>query len=133
MKEVDQHAFYSQNHEWVRKDLPLHTVGLTDFGQSCCKEITQVSLPKVGQYFRKGEICCVLESVKSANDVEMPISGTIVQANDQLKREPSLINSDCYGKGWLVKIVPSDLTELGVLLTAENYRKEIGVFFRKNN
>jgi glycine cleavage system H protein len=133
MKEVDQHAFYSQNHEWIRKDLLLHTVGLTDFGQSCCKEITQVSLPKVGQYFRKGRICCVLESVKSANDVEMPISGTIVQVNDQLYHEPSLINGDCYGKGWLVKIVPSDLKELAELLSAGNYREEIGIFFRKSS
>lgn len=132
MRKTDQHAFYSLNHEWVRRDSPLYTVGLTDFGQSCFKEITQVNLPKVGQYFKKGEIFCVLESVKSANDVAMPISGTIVEINTQLNSEPTIINDDCYGKGWLVKIEPSDLKELVALLTADNYREEIGVFFRKS-
>lgn len=133
MKATDQDAFYTQNHEWIRKDSPLFTVGLTDFGQSCLKEIQRVSLPKVGQYFKRGEVLCVLDSIKAANDVEMPISGTIMQINSQLYQEPSLINSDCYGKGWLVKIVPSNLQEVLELLSMENYKEEISVFFRKNS
>ena len=131
MKNIDQIAQYTINHEWIRKDAPFYTIGMSDFGQTCFKEIERADLPRVGQYFNKGDVFCVLESSKAANEVEMPISGTILQINHQLQQTPDLINQDCYGAGWLVKIVPRNLKEIEGLLSADRYREEIGVFFRK--
>lgn len=131
MKKVVNEAFYTANHEYVIKEGPVFKVGISDFGQTCFKEITIIDFPRIGQSFKIGECCCVLESSKAANEVEMPLSGTVIAVNEQLIGYPSLVNEDCYGKGWLIKIAPSNLIEWSALLSPTDYREEIGVFFRK--
>ena len=131
MKNTNPLARYTPNHEWAKKDGPFFIIGITDFAQACCKTIEQAHLPQTGQCFKKGEICCTLESAKAATDVEIPLSGTVIQSNQEVIKIPSLINTDCYGKGWLIIIAPSDLREWDSLMSAEKYKKEIGAFFNK--
>ena len=126
-------ARYTINHEWARKEGNHFVVGITDFGQACFKEITQVVFPNIGQFFRQKESFCVLESSKAANEVEMPLSGTVLETNHSLMASPEKINNHCYDEGWLIKIRASnELLEWQNLLPPLTYRNEIGVFFNKS-
>ena len=131
MRNIDLSARYTLNHEWARPEGHLVTIGITDFGQVVMKSIQVVNLPQKAQIFKKGEIFSTIESNKAVNDIELPIGGKIIEMNDLLSETPSLVNTDCYGKGWLVKIQADDLGEWNKLMDAETYYEEISVFFRK--
>ena len=112
---------YTKSHEWVRWNGKIATVGITDFAQDQLSDLTYVELPTVGDSFSAQDQIAVVESVKAASDVYAPISGTIHDVNKNLIEKPELINSDCYGEGWIFKLIPDDVSELETLLDAEQY------------
>ena len=113
---------YSREHEWVRVEGDLAVVGLTDHAQGQLGDITYVEPPEVGaEVAQMGEMC-VVESVKAASDVYAPLGGQVAEVNQALADEPQLINSDCYGAGWLVKLSGFDPAELDNLLDAAGYQ-----------
>ncbi len=118
---------YAETHEWVRVHGDKATVGVTDHAQKELLDVVFVELPQVGRKVKKGEACVVVESVKAASDVYSPVSGEVVAINNDLAKDPSLVNTDPYGKGWMFEIRLSDLKESDLLLSAEKYRQTIGL------
>lgn len=119
---------YTAEHEWVGQsgDSPDSVrVGVTDFAQEQLGDIVYVSLPEVGATVSAGEAIGELESTKSVNDVYAPVSGRVTARNESLDATPELVNSDPYGEGWILEIVPTDEGDIGGLLDAEAYRSEI--------
>ncbi len=124
MSEVPQDLKYTRNHEWVRsEDDGTVTVGITDHAQAALGDLVFVEPPEAGSTVGADEACAVVESVKAASDVYAPISGEVVEANATLDDSPELINSDPYGEGWIVRLRPTDTTELDQLLSADDYRQ----------
>ena len=122
MIKVPTELRYTQTHEWVRvEDDGTFVVGITDHAQSQLGELVFADLPDVGVSVNSSDEVCVIESVKAASDVYSPISGKIIEINEDLEEAPSLVNSDPYGDGWLFRIDPSDPEELSELLDAESY------------
>lgn len=125
MSEVPSELRYAKSHEWVRvEEDGLITVGISDHAQALLGDLVFVELPEVGTELAAGDECCVVESVKAASDVYMPISGEIVEVNESLVDEPEIINAAPYDNGWLFKVQPS-ADELDDLLDAEAYQAEI--------
>jgi len=114
---------YTKEHEWVRVEDDIATVGITDHAQELMTDIVFVELPEVGKEVSKAKQMCVIESVKSASDVFAPISGKVVGINSELEEHPELINKDAFGKGWLVRIKFEDKKEITNLMKAEEYNK----------
>ena len=119
--EINEHYLYTKEHEWLDVDGYTGTVGITEYAQSALGDITFVELPEVGKEVEQFEQLTALESVKAANDIFSPISGKIIEVNDELKEDPGIINRDCYEKGWIAKIKISDDEETSNLLTADEY------------
>jgi len=117
---------YAKSHEWVRVDGDTAVVGITDHAQKELTEIVYVELPPVGDRVEAGKECAVVESVKAASDIYAPVTGDIVEVNEELTRTPELVNQDPYGKGWMFKVKMSDLPELGELLNPNDYAAHIG-------
>ncbi len=125
MSEVPSELKYTDSHEWLRtEDDGLITVGISDHAQALLGDLVFVELPEAGTEFVAGDECCVVESVKAASDVYMPISGEIVEVNAALADEPEIINSSPYDGGWLFKVKPS-ANELDDLMDADAYQAEI--------
>ncbi len=126
MSNIPEDLRYTESHEWVaqQEDGTLR-VGITDYAQQQLGDLVYVELPEVGQSFVSGAECAVVESVKSASDLYMPVSGEIAAVNEELADSPELINQDPYGQGWIYEIQPSDPAELDGLLDAEGYREII--------
>lgn len=116
---------YTKTHEWVRDEDGVVTVGITDFAQSQLSDLTYVELPSAGELVDLQDEVAVLESVKAASDIYAPISGVIVEVNDQLADHPELINNDPYGDGWLFRIKPAQPDQLDDLLEPEQYEDSI--------
>ncbi len=125
MSEVPSELKYTSSHEWLRtEDDGLITVGISDHAQALLGDLVFVELPDAGTEFVAGDECCVVESVKAASDVYMPISGEIIEVNETLADEPEMINSSPYDSGWLFKVKPS-ANELDDLMDADAYLAEI--------
>lgn len=120
----DKSAKYCKTHEWVRAEGDLLVFGISDYAQDKIGEVVFVELPEEEE-FAKGDSFSVVESVKSANDLYIPVSGTVVEVNEALEDDPDLVNSDAFGKGWICKIKASNPSELEELLSAEDYEKMI--------
>ena len=114
---------YTENHDWVKVEGPMATVGITDFAQKELGDIVFVELPDPGEEFSKGEKMVVIESVKSVSDVEAPVSGKITEVNDSLEGEPEKINESPFESGWLVEIDMKDESELESLLGESEYEE----------
>ncbi|PIR17969.1 MAG: glycine cleavage system protein H [Deltaproteobacteria bacterium CG11_big_fil_rev_8_21_14_0_20_49_13] len=112
---------YTREHEWVRIEGELATVGVTDYAQEQMGDVVYVELPNEGELVAKGDAFGVVESVKSVSDVYAPISGKIIEVNDPLKENPEIINAEPHNEGWIAKIELSDRTELDDLLSAKDY------------
>ena len=112
---------YSEEHEWVAVDGGVATVGITDFAQEELGDIVFVELPNVGGALQRSKTLGVVESVKAVSDVYAPVSGTVIEVNAALTEHPEVINEDCYGKGWMVKVTLTDANEVSTLMTAEQY------------
>ena len=115
---------YTKDHEWVQAegDAPA-TVGITVHAQEALGDVVFVDLPEVGKTFAQGDVAGVVESVKAAADVFMPVSGEIVEVNEALRADPSLANSDPGGAGWFFKVKLSDAAQFDALLDAASYDK----------
>jgi glycine cleavage system H protein len=114
---------YSKEHEWVATEETVATIGITDYAQDQLGEIVYVELPAVGDKISKDDAFGVVESVKAVSDIYAPVSGTVVEVNQELPESPEMINEDPYGDGWLVKVKVSDPTELDDLLDNEEYEE----------
>jgi glycine cleavage system H protein len=115
-------VLYTADHEWLKIDGDIATVGVTDYAQSQLGDVVFVELPKVGRKVKKAEATAVVESVKAASDVYAPLSGEVVEINSALGADPSLINSDAAGKGWFFKLRIADKGELSGLMDAAAYQ-----------
>ncbi|MDD3716811.1 MAG: glycine cleavage system protein GcvH [Candidatus Marinimicrobia bacterium] len=113
---------YAQSHEWVKVDGDIATVGISDFAQGELGDIVFVDLPEVGSSTVQGEACGTIEAVKTVSDMNAPVSGEVIEVNEGIEEEPTLVNSDCYGRGWIMKIRISDKSELDELMDADAYR-----------
>lgn len=116
---------YTQNHEWVLVDGDVATVGITDFAQGELGDIVFVEIETEGESLDKGEIFGTVEAVKTVSDLFMPVSGEVVEVNEELADAPEVVNKDPYGKGWMIRIKISDESELDELLSVDEYRKMI--------
>lgn len=116
-----QDLHYAKSDEWVRIEGDVATIGISDYAQDALNDIVYVEFPSVGDAFKKGDSFGSVESVKAASDVYLPISGTVTEVNSELEDSPELINSDPYGKGWLVKVKLSGAPDLSDLMDASAY------------
>jgi glycine cleavage system H protein len=114
---------YTNDHEWLRDSGAACAVGITQFAVDQLGDITLVDLPKPGDMVTKGQRFGTIESVKSVSDLYAPISGTVAKINAALADAPELVNSDCYGKGWMLEITPNDKGEVAELLDVAAYTK----------
>lgn len=115
-------VYYTKEHEWVRVDGDVATVGITDFAQGQLGDVVFVEVPEAGRAVTRGQEAAVVESVKAASDVYAPVSGTVAEGNQAVVDEPSLVNSDPEGEGWFFKVTLSDNHELSELMNAEQYK-----------
>ncbi|WP_291448945.1 glycine cleavage system protein GcvH [Desulfovibrio sp.] len=113
---------YTAEHVWIRKDGETYLAGISDYAQDQLGEVVFVDLTGGGSHLDAGEEFGSVESVKSVNSLYMPVSGTIVEVNAALEDAPILVNSSCYGDGWLVRLKVDDAVEVGALNDAETYR-----------
>ena len=118
---IPEDLYYSEEHEWVRIDDEIATIGITDFAQDALGDIVYVDLPAVGDTVDAGAVIGELESTKSVSEIFAPIAGEIVARNEALDAGPEVVNSDPYGEGWLIKVRPSDENPIEGLLEAEAY------------
>lgn len=117
---------YTEEHEWVRMEGDVATVGVTDHAQEELSDVVFVELPEIGREVEEKEAMAVVESVKAASDIYAPVTGTIVEVNESLEDEPGNVNEEPYGSGWLFKIRVSDMETVEGLLTADDYEEQIG-------
>ena len=121
---------FAETHEWVRvnkvKDKDIATVGISDYAQEELTDIVYVDLPKVGDEVEAGTDCAVVESVKAASDLYAPVSGKVIEINQDIVENPGLVNEDPYGKGWFFKIRMSDAAELDDLMSDTDYEEHLG-------
>ena len=117
---------YTDDHEWISVDGDTATFGITNHAQEQLGELVYVELPAVGAQLTKGGDAAVVESVKAASDVYSPITGEVVAVNDALEGEPTKVNEDPEGDGWLVKMKLSDAGELEGMMDADAYQKLVG-------
>ena len=115
---------YTEDHEWIQlEDLEAAVVGITLHAQEALGDVVFVDLPEVGRSFAKGEVAGVVESVKAAADVFMPVAGEITEVNEELRADPALANKDPMGNGWFFKILIKDMAEFDVLMDEPAYRR----------
>lgn len=125
MSNVPSDLKYAKSHEWVRVDGEAATVGITDHAQHELTDVVFVELPQVGHKIRAGEACAVVESVKTASDIYAPIGGEILEVNQAVVDNPSLVNTEPYAGGWFFKLKLTDAAELSGLLSPEQYSAQI--------
>ena len=113
---------YTEDHEWVRTEADgTVTVGITDHAQEALGDIVFIEMPEVGRQLAKGQPACVVESVKAAADVKMPIAGTVVAVNDALPDDPAKVNTDPMNDGWFLRVRPDDASAVDALMDDAAY------------
>ena len=126
MSNIPQNLLYTDDHEWILKESEqCFSVGITDYAQDSLGDVTFVEVPEVGTEFSKGDVFGVVESVKAASDLFMPVSGEIVEVNEDLNDSPELINDAPYEGGWIIKVKISD-TDQSHMLSPDDYSKVTG-------
>ena len=115
-------TLFTTDHEWLKIDGDVATIGVTDYAQSQLGDVVFVELPKAGRALKKGEAAAVVESVKAASDVYAPITGEVIAVNDALTADPALVNSDAGGKAWFFKIKIADKKDLDGLMDEAAYK-----------
>jgi glycine cleavage system H protein len=113
---------YTKDHEWVRIDGDVATVGITDFAQGELGDIVYVEVETVDENLDAEEVFGTVEAVKTVSDLFLPVSGEIIEFNENLEDEPETVNSDPYGEGWMVKVKMSDTSEVEGLMSADEYK-----------
>ena len=117
---------YTKEHEWVRVEGDVATIGITEFAQSELGDIVFIDINTIGDSIGQDEIFGAVEAVKTVSDLFMPISGEVLEKNDDLDSSPESVNSDPYGAGWMIKVKMSHPSEMDGLLSAETYREMVG-------
>ncbi|MCA0933562.1 glycine cleavage system protein GcvH [Lutimonas saemankumensis] len=117
---------YTKDHEWVKIEGDIATVGITDFAQGELGDIVYVDVETVDETIAQNEVFGSVEAVKTVSDLFMPLSGEIIEFNEMLEDAPEKVNSDAYGEGWMIKIKISDTSEIDGLLDASGYKEIVG-------
>ena len=117
---------YTKDHEWVRIEGNIAVVGITDFAQGELGDIVFVDIDSVGDELNAGDVFGSVEAVKTVSDLYLPLSGKVVEFNEELESEPELVNTDPYGKGWILKLKIANDADQSELLSAEQYQEVIG-------
>jgi glycine cleavage system H protein len=117
---------YTKDHEWVKVEGDVITVGITDFAQGELGDIVYVEVETVDETLEAEEVFGTVEAVKTVSDLFLPVSGEIIEFNETLEDEPELVNSDPYGAGWMIKVKCSDVSQLDELMSADDYKSLIG-------
>ncbi len=117
---------YTKDHEWISIEGDVATIGITDFAQSELGDIVFVDINTVGQTIAIGDVFGTVEAVKTVSDLYIPVTGEVLEVNSALDAEPELVNTDPYGKGWMVKIKIADAAQLSDLLSIEAYQALVG-------
>ena len=123
---LDPNARYAETHEWARNEGDLVVCGITDHAQEELSDVVYVELPELGSTLAKDDQFGVIESVKAASDLYMPMGGEIIEVNSTLEDSPEIVNSDPFGEGWMIKFKPSDPSQWEGLLTPEGYEASVG-------
>ena len=127
MANIPSDLQYTEEHEYVRKGKDGNAeIGITDYAQGELGDVVYVELPKVGSKFNKHDVFGTIEAVKAVSELFAPIGGEVVAVNDRLDKEPALVNTDPYTAGWMIKVKPSNASEVDALLNADAYKKHIG-------
>ena len=116
---------YTKDHEWIKIEENIATVGITDFAQGELGDIVYVDVDTLDDTVEEGEVFGSVEAVKTVSDLFMPLTGEVIEFNEELEDEPELVNTDPYGKGWMIKLEISDSNQIEDLLDAEAYKKLI--------
>ena len=122
---LDANAKYQDTHEWARQEGDLIVCGITDHAQDSLSDVVYVELPEVGASMNRGDVFGVVESVKAASDLYMPMGGEIVEVNAALEDEPEIVNDDPFGAGWMIKFKASNPDEWDDLLDGKGYEKAV--------
>ena len=117
---------YTKDHEWVLVEGDVATVGITDFAQKELGDIVYVEVETLDQTLERDEVFGTVEAVKTVSDLFLPLSGEIVEFNEELETNPENVNSDAYGKGWMIKVKIANTSEIDELLSADAYKSLIG-------
>jgi len=120
---VPENLKFTKDHEWIRVEGDTAIIGVTDFAQGELGDIVFIEVETEGETLDKEEVFGTIEAVKTVSDMFMPLSGEVLESNAELEDAPDLVNSDPYGKGWIVKIQMNDSAELEELLTADQYKE----------
>ena len=122
---IPENLKYTKDHEWIKIDSDIATIGITSFAQSELGDIVFVDIDTNGEELEKEEVFGTIEAVKTVSDLFMPVSGEVVEFNQILEDNPELINTDPYGDGWIIKVCISDISTLDDLLSSDEYQNLI--------
>ena len=123
---IPENLRYATSHEWILVESDTGTVGITDHAQAELTDIVFAEPPAIGKSVKAGDVAAVVESVKAASDIYAPVGGEVVERNEAIEADPSLLNTDPFGAGWIFKIRIADAAELAALKDAAAYREQIG-------
>lgn len=123
---IPKDLLYTEDHEWVKIDGDIATVGITDFAQGELGDIVYVEIETEGESIERGGVFGTVEAVKTVSDLFMPLSGQIIEFNEELESEPEIVNSDPYGDGWMIKIKMNNPSEKDDLLVNTSYEEGLG-------
>lgn len=123
--DIPENLIYTKNHEWLKIDGDIATIGITSFAQGELGDIVFVDVDTEGEELENEEVFGTIEAVKTVSDLFMPVSGEITEFNEDLEDTPELINSDPYGDGWIIKVSISDASTLDELLSSDEYKNLI--------
>ena len=118
--------FYTKEHEWVNLKENKAVIGITDYAQGQLGDVIFIEFPKVGQEVNAGDVFGEVEAVKTVSELYAPLSGTIIELNEELENSPDLVNNDPYGDGWIIKIIPNNSNERDELMNFLSYEELIG-------
>jgi glycine cleavage system H protein len=117
---------YTKDHEWIKVEGDTATIGITDYAQGELGDIVFVDVDTVDEDLNEGDVFGSVEAVKTVSDLYLPVAGTVLEVNADLEDQPELLNTDPYGKGWIIKLKISDSADLSTLLSAEEYQEVVG-------
>ena len=120
---IPENLHYSKDHEWVKVDGDVATIGITDYAQHSLGDVVYVELPSVGDKFEAHEAFGSVESVKAVSEIFIPVAGEIVESNDDLNDNPEFVNNDAYGEAWMIKVKMNNPLEADAMLSAEEYEE----------
>ena len=117
---------YTKDHEWIKIDGDTATIGITDYAQGELGDIVFVDVDTLDEDLNEGDVFGSVEAVKTVSDLYLPVSGTVLEVNAELEDQPELLNSDPYGKGWIIKLKVAEGADLSALLSSDQYQEVVG-------